>query len=255
VAERVAIVTGAGSSQGIGYAIARAMLAASYRVAITATTARIEERARELDPGGERVLPLVCDLREESATAAMVDRVIGRFGGIDVLVNNAGMTAVSDPIVETSFLDLDVNAWRQRMDVTLTTCFCATRGVLPHLLARGAGRIVNVASVTGPYVSSPGESAYSAAKAGMVGLTRALAVEFGARGITVNAVAPGWIATASSTLRELDAGRHTPLGRAGTADEVAAAVVFLASPAASYINGEVLVIDGGNILQEHKGPE
>jgi 3-oxoacyl-[acyl-carrier protein] reductase len=104
-------------------------------------------------------------------------------------------------------------------------------------------------------VSSPGESAYSAAKAGMAGLTRALAVEFGARGITVNAVVPGWIATASSTPRELDGGRRTPVDRAGRPQEVAAAVVFLASPAASYINGEVLVIDGGNILQEYKGPE
>jgi 3-oxoacyl-[acyl-carrier protein] reductase len=129
MAERVAIVTGAGSSQGIGYAIAQALLAASYRVAITATTARIEERARELDAGSERVLPLACDLREESAAADMIDRVVARFGGVDVLVNNAGMTSVSDPIAEASFLDLDVNAWRQRMDVTLTTCFCATRAV------------------------------------------------------------------------------------------------------------------------------
>lgn len=252
---RAAIVTGCGSADGIGFAIARALLAAGCRLTITATTDRIHERRDALDATGERVLSIVADLRDEAAAQAMVDATVRRFGRVDVLVNNAGMTAVSNPIATAGFLDLDLDAWRERIDVTLNTCFCATRAVLPHLLSRGGGRIVNVASVTGPCVSSPGESAYSAAKAGMVGLTRALAVEFGGRGITVNAIAPGWIATASSTSRELEAGRHTPVGRAGRVEEVAAVAVFLASPMASYVNGEVIVVDGGNVLQEHKGAE
>jgi 3-oxoacyl-[acyl-carrier protein] reductase len=122
------------------------------------------------------------------------------------------------------------------------------------MIAARYGRIINVASVTGPYVANPNESAYATAKAGMIGLTRALAMEVARLGITVTAVAPGWIATAASTAGELAGGTHTPTGRPGTPEEVAHAVAFLASSKSSYINGETLVIDGGNIIQEYKGP-
>jgi 3-oxoacyl-[acyl-carrier protein] reductase len=246
---RRALVTGAGAADGIGIATARALGEAGLSVVITASSARVEQRAEELRGEGLDISAVVADL----TLSGDVERLRSEAGEVDILVNNAGMGTVAQPALQRRFLDLSESDWDRGIDVSLKTAFLSTRGFLAGMVQRGHGRVVNMASVTGPYVSNEGEAAYSAAKAGMIGLTHALALEVGRSGVTVNAVAPGWIATGASTPEELVAARNTPLGRAGSPAEVAAAVLFLASDAASYVNGAVLVVDGGNVLQERKG--
>lgn len=253
LADQVALVTGAGADDGIGFAVARELAARGAAVALTATSERVQQRAAELTAEGATAWAGTADLTDDTAAARLVEAVLERFGRLDVLVNNAGMTQTGGEDLAAPFVDTDARRWRLSIERTLTTAANVTRAALPAMLERGYGRIVNVSSVTGPLVSIPGEASYSAAKAGMDGLTRALAVELGPSGITVNSVAPGWIATGSSTAPELEAGRHTPVGRPGTPAEVAVAVAFLAEPASSYVTGHSLVVDGGNTLQEYKG--
>ena len=253
---RVALITGAGSALGIGFATARLLAQQGAKIAITSTTDRINERARELDKENADVFAMPADLRDHESTLMLVREVLARYGRIDILVNNAGMTQISNPdgTLSTSFAELSEADWDYSIALNLKTTFNMTKAVLPSMLSAKYGRIVNVSSVTGPLVSNPRATAYSAAKAAMVGLTRSLAMEVARNGITVNAVAPGWIETASSTEQEIIAGKNTPVGRPGRPEEVAAAIGFLGCESASYVTGQMIVIDGGNTIQEYKGP-
>jgi len=249
---QTAIVTGAGSPTGIGFAIARHLFSQGAFVALGATSGRIRQNAHQLDPSGERVHAFIADLTHEAQVQLAVEEIIARTGRIDILVNNAGMAQNGQQPGNSVVLNLSHAAWQQQLAMTLDTAFLMTRAVLPVMKKQKYGRIVNVTSVTGPLVSNAGSGAYGAAKGAMDGLMRAVAIEHGLDGITINGVAPGWIQTGSSLPEELAAAKYTPLGRAGTPEEVAAAVAFLASREASYITGQILVLDGGNILQETK---
>ena len=252
---QVALVTGAGSQTGIGFQTAMILGELGARVAITATTDRIFQRAEELADKGIEVRAYIADLMDRTQVRELARAVRRDFGRIDVLVNNAGMVQVGMEEDFSGFLDMTYESWDDAIDRNLNIPFNVTKEVLPVMKEQGYGRIVNVSSVTGPLVSNPGEGSYSAAKAGILGLSRALAIEFGQDGITVNSVLPGWIGTASQTEAEAAGGLNTPLRRSARAEEVANAIVFLASKESSYITGEALVVDGGNTIQEYKGPQ
>jgi 3-oxoacyl-[acyl-carrier protein] reductase len=251
---RIALITGAGSESGIGFAAARTLAKSGAMVALTSTTDRIHKRANAIEAESPGVKGYIADLMDRGQAKKLLDRVIGDFGRIDILVNNAGMVQVGKKETFVHMADLSPVDWDDAIDRNLNTCFNITQTVLPGMIANIYGRIVNVTSVTGPLVSNPGETAYSAAKAAMVGMSRSLAIEVAKYNITINNVAPGWIGTGSSTKEEKVAAENTPIGRAGTPQEVADLIAFLASDESTYITGQMIVIDGGNTIQEYKGP-
>jgi len=254
VAGRVALVTGTGSAGGIGFATARLLKEAGAQVGITSTTDRIYSRLEELPGVANEAFAGTADLTDPAQVEKLIADLTESLGPIDILVNNAGM--VQTGVENDSMLlhEISDEQWRYGLDINLSTAFMVTRAVLPGMIERGYGRIVQMSSVTGPVVSNPKGAIYSAAKAGILGMTRALAIEVAENNITVNSIGPGWIETPSSSPEEVFAGKNTPAGRPGTADEIGHVAVFLASEESSYLTGQLIVVDGGNTIQEYKGP-
>jgi len=233
-----ALVTGA--SGGIGADIARALHKAGATVALSGTrTAPLEELAAEL---GTRAHVLACNLSDAEAVEALPKQAAAAMGAVDILINNAGITR------DSLFMRMSDDDWASVLDVNLTSSFRLCRGVLRGMMKARWGRIVNITSIVG-HTGNPGQGNYAAAKAGLVGMSKSLAYEVASRGITVNCVAPGFIATAmTDKLNDDQKARiltQIPAGRMGTPDEIAAAVLYLASPEAGYVTGATLHVNGG----------
>lgn len=242
---RVALVTG--SSRGIGRATALRLGELGYRVAVhySSSEAAAAEVREKITVSGAEAEAFEADVADPEACQALVKAVVERFGGLDVLVNNAGITR--DGLV----LRMKDDDWRSVIDTNLSAAFYLSRTALRSMLKSTAGRIVNVSSVVA-LRGNAGQANYIAAKAGLVGLTKALAREYGGRGITVNAVAPGFIesdmtASLSDELREAYL-REIPAGRFGSLADVANAIAFLVSEEAGYVNGQTLAVDGGMVM-------
>ena len=244
------LITGAGSSLGIGFSSAKTLQLLGASVFLTSLSERVHDRAREIGAEGASA-----DLTNQGQVEELIAHVTKKLGGLDGVINNAGMTSVADE-GNAEFNSIDetpIEQWRKSFARNLDSAFLVTQAALPYIRQQRSGRIVMISSTTGTVSAIHNNVAYAAAKAGLVGLTRALALDEAKNNITVNAIAPGWIASESQTKFEISHGEATPMGRSGTPDEIANAVAWLCSPDASYITGQLIIIDGGNSLEEERG--
>lgn len=252
LSERVAIVTGCGSESGIGMATAQALGQLGATVVITATGDHIHDRVAELQREGVNAHGITADLTAASGAKSVVDFALTDAGTPTILVNNAGMTNQGAVVESGSATDISEEQWQSGIKRNLDTAFFMTRAVLPHMRKEKFGRVVFVSSITGPLMAMRGEAAYAAAKAGMTGLMRSIAIDEAQHGITSNSVAPGWIATAAQTEAERAEGRHVPIGRSAEPAEVAATIAMLCAPGIGYTTGQVIAVDGGNSIGEER---
>jgi 3-oxoacyl-[acyl-carrier protein] reductase len=241
LSNRVAVVTG--STRGIGRSIATTLTGCGARVAVVGRDkARAEDVAAEVGGGA---IGFACDVTDTTAVATLVSDVESAFGSLDILVNNAGLTR--DNII----MRLRDEDWDEVLDANLRGAFAAIRAASRGMMKRRWGRIINISSVVG-IIGNKGQANYAASKAGLIGLTKSVAKELASRNILVNAIAPGFIETEMTAKMTPDAKRALegaiPLERLGKAEDVAAAVAFLASDLASYMTGQVVVVDGGLVM-------
>ncbi len=241
--DKVAVVTGAG--RGIGRAVALSLAEAGARVVVNSTGQTAASVAAEINAAGGQGLAVVADIGSPAEAARLVETTLAEYGRLDILVNNAGINR--DRLV----MRMSDEEWDDVLRVNLTGVFLCTRAVLKPMMKQRWGRIINMTSVVG-LTGNAGQANYAAAKAGIIGFTRSVAREVASRGITVNAIAPGFIET--DMTRQIPEGpreellKRIPLGSAGTPADVAAAAVFLVSEGARYITGQVLSVDGGMVM-------
>ena len=233
-----ALITGA--TGGIGGAIAKSFHSAGASLAISGSRQeKLEQFAGELSAG---VLPIACDLSQLASVDALVKEAEEKLGGLDILVCNAGVTR------DNLALRMKDDEWQQVIDINLTASFRLARAALKNMLKRRSGRIIFVTSVVG-WTGNPGQANYCASKAGLTGMAKSLAQEVASRGITINCIAPGFISTqmtdALTDEQKSRINQNIPLGRMGSAEEIAAGALYLASDAAAYITGQTLHINGG----------
>lgn len=241
---QVALVTGA--SRGIGRAVALALAAAGAKVVVNyaRSSTAAEEIVAHIAAEGGQALALQADVAQAEQVDALISRTLETFGRIDILVNNAGITR------DTLLLRMKLEDWQAVIDLNLTGVFLCTKAVAKGMLKQRSGRIINIASVAGQ-MGNPGQANYSAAKAGVIGFTKTVAKEMASRGVTVNAVAPGFIETdmTGDLPNTEEILKFIPLGRFGKPDDIAGMVRFLAAdPAAAYITGQVFNVDGGMVM-------
>jgi len=243
LSDRVAIITGA--SRGIGRAVALALAAEGAKVVVNyaSSSDAAQQVVTAITDAGGSAIALQADVSKLEQVDALFNETLEKFGRVDVLVNNAGITR------DTLLLRMKPEDWQAVIDLNLTGVFLCTRAVSKVMLKQRSGRIINIASVSGQ-MGNPGQANYSAAKAGVIGFTKTVAKELASRGITVNAVAPGFIATdMTSELKSDEILKYIPLGRYGEPEEVAGMVRFLAADsAAAYITGQVFNVDGGMVM-------